>query len=1060
MKAVSETDYTAPDTRGGNRQSPVQSRELGEKQVKPSYLRRRAQQSDCVPATIDLRLRHPRNTQLARSVALALGVAAAPFAYAQTAAAPASGTLEEVVVTGIRASLTSSENLKRNSTGVVDGIVAEDIGKFPDTNLAESMQRITGVSIDRVNGEGSKVTVRGVGADYNLVLLNGRQMPGANINDTSASNSRSFDFANLASEAIAAVEVHKTSSADRPTGGIGATIDIRTTRPLDSPGLKSSFGVKAVTDRSGQNLPADFKGSTYTPEVSGIYSNTFADNTFGVAVSASYQDRDAGYNQAAVQSGYHSILGSDHNAWGTIANNPPGNITNQPGPNDIYQVPQDLRYLITGIERKRTNGQLTLQYRPVDSVTATLDYTYSENKIAQKRQEISAWFNFGPSISSWTNGPVAGPLSYSETIACADTATPPTPPAVGPNFFHGCADVAMARSDFSTKAENNSVGFNLKWDASADLSFEFDAHDSTATNGEDGPLGSNNTLGVSEYARGTTTVDFSHDFPVLSVVLPTSLNGVLDPAYAEVTGSSFRNSYTKAEVQQAQLKGDWKFAEKSRLDFGVGLTDVKNRSAFSNMEQDNWGGLGNPTQYPDSAFTLDTIRHYFTNIAGSSNPALFNQYFNWDFNTIRAAAIAVWGAGGAAQFSANPNFTTDRDTKENSDSAYLQYSTAFDMGRPAHFVAGVRYEKTDVTSRALVPIAIGNNWVAANEFSIQFGPPGFTTLKGSYNFTLPNLDFDVDLTSNLKARASWGETIGRPNWSDIQGGQILDTGARVVGGTGSQGNPALKPLESKNIDLALEWYYAKGSYLSVGYFKKNVANYTGYTQINETPFGVPNPGAGPWVAEAVAAGCAATDNPCIRTYIFAHHAGDPAVTVPSATSAGTIAGRPGIDPVTNFLITVPVNATSSTIDGWEINIQHMFGNSGFGFIANYTKVNSDLQYNVDSLGAQFPLQGLSNSANLVGFYENKTWEARVAYNWRDQFYNGNDGQGSPVFVEPYGQIDANVGFKFSERLSFQLEAINLTDRNQRSHSRTRQAVEFATQTGARYMLGARYLLGK
>src|SRR5258706_5443147 len=204
------------------------------------------------------------------------------------------------------------------------------------------MQRITGVSIDRVNGEGSKVSVRGIGADWNLVLLNGRQMPGANINDTTASDSRSFDFANLASEAIAAIEVHKTSSADRPTGGLGATINVKTTRPLDSPGRKAAFGVKAVTDRSNKNLPGKFKGSTFTPELSGIFSDTFADNTFGVAITASYQDRDAGYNHAAVQSGYHSILGSNTNAWGSITNNPNNVIMDPPEPNDIYQVPQDL----------------------------------------------------------------------------------------------------------------------------------------------------------------------------------------------------------------------------------------------------------------------------------------------------------------------------------------------------------------------------------------------------------------------------------------------------------------------------------------------------------------------------------------------------------------------------------------------------------------------------------------------------------------------------------------------------------------------------------------------
>lgn len=1012
------------------------------------------------------RARAPRNTPLARSIALALGMAAMPLAFAQNAAAPqggsaaASDNLEEVIVTGIRASLESSENLKRTAIGVVDGITAEDIGKFPDTNLAESMQRITGVSIDRVNGEGSKVSVRGIGADYNLVLLNGRQMPGANINDTSASDSRSFDFANLASEAISAIEVHKTSSADRPTGGLGAIVNIRTTRPLDKPGRHAAFGVKGVNDRSNKNLPEKFKGSSFTPEFSGIYSNTFADDKFGIAVSASYQDRAAGYNQAGVASGYHSILGSDTSAWGTIGNNPPGNITNGPGPNDIYQVPQDIRYFLTGIERQRTNGQLTLQFRPIEAVTATLDYTYSENKISTKRQEISAWFNFGPSVSSWTGGNVKGPLSYIETVNCSDTAAPD--PNTGVVGFAGCADVAMAQSNYATKARNNSIGFNLKWDVSDKLSLALDAHDSTARNGEDSPLGNSNTLGVSGYFRGTNGVDFSHDFPVMSIVLPAGLNGTIDPAYMEVTGSSFRNSYTKAEVQQAQLGGTWKFADRQKLDFGVGLTDVKNRSAYSNVQQNAWGGLGNPTDYPDSAFKLDSLRQYFPNIAGSSNPALFNQFFNWDFEAVRQAAIAFWGNGGAATFSANPDFTdNDRRTEEKSNAAYVQYSTSFDMGRPAHFAAGLRYEKTDVTSSAQVPIAIGSQWVAANEVNISFGPRGFTTLKGSYNFALPNIDFDVEILSNLKARASWGKSIGRPSWGAIQGGQILDSLARPEFGTGSQGNPALKPLESKNIDLALEWYYAKGSYASIGYFKKKVSNYPGTTTINETPFHIPNPGAGPWVQEAITTGgCAAADSACIRDYIINAHAGDPAVTQPTASAQGIIAGRPGIDPDTVFHITIPVASGSSSIDGWELNLQHMFGDSGFGGIINYTKVNSDLKYNVASLGAQFPLVGLSDTANVVAFYENAKWQARVAYNWRDQFYNGLDGQQSPVFVEPYGQVDANVSWKLNDRVSLQVEAINLTDRNTRSHSRTRQAVEFATQTGARYMIGARVTLGK
>ena len=137
-------------------------------------------------------------------------------------------SVEEVIVTGIKGSLMRSMDVKREAQGVVDAISAEDIGKFPDTNLAESLQRITGVSIDRANGEGARVTVRGFGPDYNLVTLNGRQMPASGIEDTTASASRSFDFSNIASEGISGVEVYKTGRASvllpEPEGPTTATV--------------------------------------------------------------------------------------------------------------------------------------------------------------------------------------------------------------------------------------------------------------------------------------------------------------------------------------------------------------------------------------------------------------------------------------------------------------------------------------------------------------------------------------------------------------------------------------------------------------------------------------------------------------------------------------------------------------------------------------------------------------------------------------------------------------------------------------------------------------------
>src|SRR6185503_18288670 len=136
--------------------------------------------------------------------------------------------------------------------------------------------------------------------------------------------------------------------------------------------------------------------------------------------------------------------------------------------------------------------------------------------------------------------------------------------------------------------------------------------------------------------------------------------------------------------------------------------------------------------------------------------------------------------------------------------AYVQFSQTFDTKLPMHAALGLRYEETDVTSSALVPTPVRIDWVANNEFSVVAPPgsSGFTTLEGSYDYVLPSFDFDIEVIDDVKLRASYGVTIGRPGWGDIQGGQTLNQLARINGGTGAQGNPALKPLESENIDLS------------------------------------------------------------------------------------------------------------------------------------------------------------------------------------------------------------------------------------------------------------------
>ncbi len=974
---------------------------------------------------------------MSMAVASACAVLVGP-AYAQEVAkaADAPAETQTVVVTGLRASLGTSMNLKRNAEGIVDGIVAADIGKFPDTNLAESLQRISGVSIDRSIGEGSKVTVRGVGPDFNMVLLNGRQMPTSSLNDR---NGRAFDFANLASEAISQIQVYKTGRAETPTGGIGATLNVMTARPLDRPGLQSSIGMKAVHDTSNGKLPGDVKASnSTTPEFSGIYSNTSADGRFGVALSASYQERNLGFNEAAVSNGWRGPFKGDENNWGTIPQpNTPGaqNITNRPGPSDVYSVPQNLNYSMNGVQRQRTNGQLTLQFAPVKSLTTTLDYTFSENKIQTRRNDLSAWFNFGPSVSTWTNGPVAAPLIYSETIDPANS------------------DIAMGAGDFATKTQNKSLGFNAIWKVSTDLRLEFDAHKSSAESLPDSPNGSNSTLGTASFSRGTTTADFSKDFPVLSIV-----GADFNNAKQQVTGSVFQNGYMKGEIEQAHAKGKLNLFEASTLNFGLTATKVDNRSAFSNQQRDTWSGATSPADYPSSVWHPDSIRKYFGNIDGSDSAALFNQFYTFNFEEVRA--LAAKASGLPDLYKPKTTYDTDQRTSEKSKSAYLQFGTDFDTAMPQHIAFGVRYETTDVVSTAQVPTATSITWVSANELPVIFGAPSFTTLTGKYKHVLPSLDYDIDLRSDLKLRAAYGETIGRPRYDQITGGQVLDGLARVFGGTGSQGNPGLEPVKSKNFDLSLEWYYDKQSFFSAGYFRKNLKNYAGQSKITATPFNLHTPVGGALWNQAVASGCP-IDLVCIRNFIFRNHNGKPGVVRgpddATGNATGVITGQPG-DPIMPFEITSFANQKAASLNGMEFNVQHMFGNSGFGVQANYTYVDSDLSYDNAKAGEQFALVGMSDSANLVGIYENDKYSVRAAYNWRGKFLSATfDGSGpNPNYTEPYGQLDLSVGYNYNDKLSFQFEAINLTNSVKRIHGRTKEMVLFATQTGPRYMLGARY----
>ena len=975
---------------------------------------------------------------LSSSVALALVGAAMP-AYAQDGV-----LIEEVIVQGgIRGSLTRSMDIKRDSAGVVDAISAEDMGKFPDTNLAESLQRITGVSIDRQRGEGSQVTVRGFGPEYNLVTLNGRQMP------THNGASRSFDFGDLASEGIAGVQVYKTGRADIPSGGVGSLINISTTRPLDAPGQVASFSAKMVNDTSTR------EGDEITPEFSGIYSNTFANDTIGIAITASSQTRNNGVNRANTD-GWFTNPGDYSGARGIP--NDANQVNRSTSDAEFYSIPQQIAYSMSEYESKRLNGQLVLQWAPTETITGTLDFIHSEHDLDQTMSDMSAWFsnaNASSQTSLWNDGEQRSPLMYSET--------------------HDNADFAMGVHEQGRKNENSSVGLNLEWQASDRLNIALDYHDSSAETGANTPYGTSSLVTMASFNKVGSTVYYDTELPILSQNLNSGADGADRPLYKNdmiITGSVFSNEAAKMDIEQAKLSGVFELSESTSIDFGVQLTEVSNRFVSSNVQLDNWGGFTQPGELTD-ILTRSSIAGQFDQVDGGNDPRLHTEYFTTSLEEIISVGEASYTARGAdyaavgdcgTGYCASTDWTVDKRTTEETSSAYIQLNSAleyYDM--PVNLQVGLRYEETDVTSAALAPTYDEVFWLGGNEFTMvaavdENGDPiqAFDDYVGDYSLLLPSIDMDIEVAENVIVRASYSQTATRPSFTDVQGGiTVGGTSFKNDGGFASGGNPGLIPIESDNYDVSVEWYYDEGSYLSVGYFEKSVANFIGSSvRKGVTLFNLNFPLEGALFNQAVAdSGIDPLKYSEVGAYILANYPDNAAI------DGDRIYGVDG-DPLVTFQITSPANQENASVDGVEINLQHNFGETGFGMIANATFVNADVAYNNMQIDSQFVLNGLSDSANLVAFYDKDGLQARLAYNWRDEFLAGV-GQGAgtttnPTNIEAYGQLDISASYDYSDNLTIFFAGINVLEETYNVYGRDEMQVLQAGQTGARYDIGVRY----
>ena len=640
-----------------------------------------------------------RKTPLSTSVAIALG---ASFASPSVSVAQDDEVMEEIVTTGIRGSLKRSMDVKRAATGVVDAISAEDIGKFPDQNLAESLQRITGVSIDRQRGEGSQVTVRGFGPEYNLVTVNGRQMP------THNGTNRSFDFADLASEGVAGVQVYKTGRADVPSGGIGSTININTPEPLKGePTL--SLAAKTVFDRSTRT------GDDITPEFSGIYLGRFMDDKIGIAITASHQTRNNGVNAASI-GGWYTRPGDDVLPDGSTnvrVVNDENQINRPTTADESYSIPQSVAYNIAEYSSDRTNAQLVLQFAPTENITATVDYIRSEFDLERSYSDLSAWFSNTAALSQaseWTDGPIASPIYYTET--------------------NDNNDFAMGTGEDGSANLNESVGFNLEWYLNDRLSLEFDYHDSSAERGANGPNGTSSLITMATFNKVGQTFITGYELPIFSNDL-NSGGEENRPLYKNdmiITGSVFGNEASQMDLEQARISGSFEFFESSSIDFGVQMTEVSNRSVNSNVQLDNWGGITEPGFLSD-VIVRSSIEDQFDELSGSDHPDLQTEYFTASLADLQERGEAYYADSGTEYanvgdcgtgYCASTDWSTDLRTTEETTAYYLQYNWTGDIGdMPANVHIGYRYEETDVRSAALDTVYDGSSWVGAgNELNI------------------------------------------------------------------------------------------------------------------------------------------------------------------------------------------------------------------------------------------------------------------------------------------------------------------------------------------------------
>jgi iron complex outermembrane receptor protein len=700
----------------------------------------------------------------------------APAAIASSAAAQVDDTdgeetteLETIVVT-YAASLQKALDTKREAIGQVDAIVAEDIGKFPDLNLAESLQRIPGISITRDAGEGRNISVRGLGPDFTRVRINGMEAlttTGGTDSSGGANRGRGFDFNTFASELFNNIQVRKTASASVEEGSLGATVDLQTARPFDYDGFV--FVTSAQLGYNDLSEDVDPRGAA-------LISNTFADGTVGALFSVAYTDR------RLVEEGHSTVRWDRGNSSGGFNAASPF----APALAATTFHPRIPRYGVLEHEQERLGITGSLQFEPSDRTLMSFDVMYAG--FDAKRTE------------NFLNG-----LSFSRT----GTGKPQTlvlDGFVGPtgNLEYGVFDNVDLRAESRyDELETEFTQFTFDLGHEFNDSFRMDAMVGRADSKFDNPIQTTITLdaldvdGYSWDYRGNSRLPLiDHGIDVTNPAAWSFVNGIseirLRPQTADNTFTNAELDFTWNVSPSIDLLGGFLWKEyqfettESRRTSELVVPALPAGTTLADLTRIiSLGDLGVPGG-TDTRWIIPDIDAF---------NALFDIYSGQGIFAVSDQLAGVRG--------------NNRSVEEVDTGLWLQmqFDTEF-VGRRLLGDFGVRHVKTEQTSTG---------------FATVNSQPVLLSVERDYSDTLPSLNLVMEVTDDFLIRFGAAKVMSRPGLGNLTPGVTVSVsgGNRTVNG----GDPLLEPFRAKTADLSFEYYFAEQSILSLALFYKDIDSF-------------------------------------------------------------------------------------------------------------------------------------------------------------------------------------------------------------------------------------------